>query len=522
MNDLVFNRKVFAAFLVSVFVVSALLIAVPVRANPGVLYVDDDGICDGNTPCYLHPQDAVNNANPGDTIRVYPGTYGHRVYTSPKPPHWGPSDQYAPSLIVYKDGLTIEAVDPDPANTVIQTTYNFWVNKALPSGGGGGSIEHSTGCIWNPTTKVWDDDPATPGDCVRPTFGTAPNAIAVIASNVIIRGFTLHRPYDWTSGTYNTAGVMIGGLYAGDPDHLGSDGNTIENCVFSDVWHAVYIWHSSGNTIIHNNVAALSTNHWAAISVYDGDTDAKIQLGNLSQYNEIAYNTLANRGIAVGAWAPSIWTDNTGTSIHDNTATWVGITYSSGPKYLCSNTLSGGYWFDHESGHSLCISDATASLWLNLANTDDVGTYFDVKVELLKGGNVVGSGILCCLKPARVSKTPVSIHLVVTDPAYLASGETFSLKVSVRIGAEPSCAGKGHKDGTLQLQYDSKTRKSNVYADFGAGDTATGTYYLHQGNVMDTNAPTLKKVSTINRHPDRTKSGNPWIELGTWTSSPLP
>ena len=89
-------------------VLSALLIAVPVSADPGILYVDDDGLCGGNLPCYTHPQDAVNDANPGDTILVHPGTYGSRRYTSPTPPHWSaPNDQYAPALIVYKNGLTM-------------------------------------------------------------------------------------------------------------------------------------------------------------------------------------------------------------------------------------------------------------------------------------------------------------------------------------------------------------------------------------------------------------------------------
>jgi hypothetical protein len=165
---------------------------------------------------------------------------------------------------------------------------------------------------------------------------------------------------------------------------------------------------------------------------------------------------------------------------------------------------------------------AAASLWLNLANTDDIGTYFDVKVDVMKGDSVVAFGTLDCLKPARVASTPVSISLTVTDPVAFDSGETFSLKVSVRIGQGAACLGKGHKDGTLQLQYDSVTRNSNVYADFDAGDTATGTYYLHQGNVMNTDAPTLLKASTVNRHPDRTKGGNPWIIFATWTSNSLP
>ena len=322
-------------------VLSALLIAVPVSADPGILYVDDDGLCGGNLPCYTHPQDAVNDANPGDTILVHPGTYGSRRYTSPTPPHWSaPNDQYAPALIVYKDGLTIEAVDPDPANTIIETTHDYWSNPV--------AIQASTGGTWDGTKYV--------GAGVYPTFGTAPNAVAIIASNVTIRGFTLRKPFMGVAfgGFWNTAGVMIGGLYAGDPDHLGSDGNTVENCVFKDVWHAVYTWHSSDNMIVNNTVKPLGsgTEHWAAISIYDGYNDAQINLGYTSKHNKIINNTIADKGIAVGAWAPSIWTDNTGTKVHGNKLPngWIGTTYSSGSKVFSGNVVY-GCWADHASDY---------------------------------------------------------------------------------------------------------------------------------------------------------------------------
>ena len=313
--------------LLTICAVALALLTVPLSAATWT--VDDDGV-ECPTADFPHPQDAVNAADPYDTILVYPGTYGSRIFTT-KPPHSGNNDQHAPALIVYKDGLTIQAADPDPANTIIETTHDYWSNPV--------AIQASTGGTWDGSQYV--------GAGVYPAGGTAPNAICIIASNVTISGFTLRKPYmgvAW-SGFWNTAGVMIGGLYAGDPDHLGSDENTVTKCAFEEVWHAVYIWHSSDNMIVNNKVASLvDTGHWAAISIYDGYNDAQINLGYTSMYNKIINNTLSNMGIAVGAWAPSILADNTGTKVHGNRATRLGATYSTGKSVFSGNKVTEGWW----------------------------------------------------------------------------------------------------------------------------------------------------------------------------------
>jgi parallel beta-helix repeat protein len=302
-------------------VLSVLLIAVPVSADSGILYVDAAGSCGGNSPCYLHPQDAVNAANPGDTIMVYPGTYDSRYFECPWPPNCSCSDNYSPAVIVYKDSLTIKSVE-GPSNTTIQATHTCWSNAIAVQNSTAGGLTGISG--WNPS------------------------AMTIVANNVTIEGFTFRRPYNCTPNIYNcfynTAGVFIGSKGGGYPDFLGhANGATVKDNVFKDVWHGVYIWHSKDNTIVNNTIEALgNTTHWAAISTYDGWDESSVALQPQSENNLIAHNQIADKGIALGAWAPLTWTSNAGSQVCHNTTTQVGVTYAHGPVIVGCNT--GGFW----------------------------------------------------------------------------------------------------------------------------------------------------------------------------------
>lgn len=303
-----------------VILFSVLLVAAPVNADSGILYVDAAGSCGGNSPCYLHPQDAVNAANPGDTILVYPGTYDSRFFECPWAPNCSCSDNYSPALIIYKDGLTIKSVE-GPENTVIQATHTCWSNAIAVQNSTAGGLTSISG--WNPS------------------------AATIVANNVTIEGFTFHRPFNCSNTNdcfWNTAGVFIGSKGAGYQDFLGNaNGATVKSNVFSDVWHAVYIWHSSDNTIIGNAVETLgNTGHWAAVSTYDGWDDTSVTLQPQSENNLIAHNTIADKGISLGAWAPPTWTSNAGSQVCYNTTTQVGVAYSHGPVIVgCNN---GSFW----------------------------------------------------------------------------------------------------------------------------------------------------------------------------------
>lgn len=333
--------------LVVLLAVAAMLLPAASSQAASVLFVDDDLVCGGLSPCYAHPQDAVNAASPGDTILVFPGVYGSRRFTM-TPPHYGPSDQYAPALIVYKDGLTIRALSRDPAETVIEATHSWWSNPV--------AIQASTGGTWNGSAYV--------GAGVNPVASTAPNAISIIASNVTIEGFMIRRPYNYAAGGHNS--VLIGGLYVGyglrEGERIGFSRNVVRNCVFGDgrvqVRNGVTIWHSSRNVVADNWVI---DPHWSAFMVYDGSNDAEVRLQPSSRRNFIVRNKVVDNPatwsigqcVFVGAWndqGPTFaWTNNIGTDFYNNDCGGMGIftAYSYGRKRFAFNENVG--WEDQQN-----------------------------------------------------------------------------------------------------------------------------------------------------------------------------
>jgi len=350
-----------------VMVLSVLLIAVPVSADPGTLYVDAAGLCGGNTSCYLHPQDAVNAANPGDTILVYPGTYDSRYFECPWAPNCSCSDNYSPAVIVYKDGLSIKSVE-GPSNTIIQATHTCWSNAIAVQNSTAGGLTGISG--WNPS------------------------AMTIVANNVTIEGFTFRRPYNCAPNIYNcfynTAGVFIGSKGGGYPDFLGNaNGATVKNNVFKDVWHGVYIWHSRDNTIVNNTIEALgNTTHWAAISTYDGWDESSVALQPQSENNLIAHNQIADKGIALGAWAPLTWTSNAGSKVCSNITTQVGVSYAHGPVIIGCN--GPGFW-EYNTDKVLRIKGVTYIGDTELWGTSNVDV--NLSAQLSYDGSADGSGV---------------------------------------------------------------------------------------------------------------------------------
>lgn len=230
----------------------ALCIIVSPAVTAGTLYVDDDytALTVGwGITHFAHPQDAVNAATAEDnTILVAEGYYGTRYSDCPWAPSCGCGDTNAPALIVYKDDLTIQAIG-SAAATIIESTHLCWSNQP--------AVQRST-------NKAVDSI-------------AAPNGVSIISNGVTIDGFTIRSLFAGDPGTNypNTAGIMIGGLYAGDQNHLGVTDTTVKNCIISG-HSGIYNWRAS-DTIIEGNIVRIlasdalpNTVNGNGIVVWDG------------------------------------------------------------------------------------------------------------------------------------------------------------------------------------------------------------------------------------------------------------
>ena len=109
-----------------------------------------------------------------------------------------------------------------------------------------------------------------------------------------------------------------------------------------------------------------------------------------------------------------------------------------------------------------------AHLWIGLRNSDDIGTWFDLKAEMLVNGVPKASGLTRCIKGlvrnARGNKVQVPFGAFTSVP--LVSGDVIAIRVSTRVGTNPDDTFCGGHNGTvgLRLYYDSVGYQSHIDA----------------------------------------------------------
>jgi hypothetical protein len=192
-------------------------------------------------------------------------------------------------------------------------------------------------------------------------------------------------------------------------------------------------------------------------------------------------------------------------------------------------------WVLRDANGSISLSDA--HLWLGLKNSDDQGTRFDIRVELLKNGSSVASGLDRCV--TGVTRNPASALEAVVgwdafSPVTVETGDVLALRVSTRIGTNPDdtkCSGHNSALG-LRLYYDATSRDSAF--DVTAPPAANADLHLRSdGNACTTVQSTGVTALSLNQTASSATAakcrdsagvsfagGNPWKEIGTWSAPP--
>jgi len=113
-------------------------------------------------------------------------------------------------------------------------------------------------------------------------------------------------------------------------------------------------------------------------------------------------------------------------------------------------------------------------VWIGLKNSDDQGTRFDVRAELLKNGAIIQSNEVDCLRGA--TRDPqraqgfgsLMLSPRVIDEVHLAPTDTLSVRMSARIGTDGTgrfCGGHANATG-VRFYFDAVDRQSQIAIDF--------------------------------------------------------
>jgi len=155
-----------------------------------------------------------------------------------------------------------------------------------------------------------------------------------------------------------------------------------------------------------------------------------------------------------------------------------------------------------------------ANVWIGLKNSDDVGTRFDLLAEVLKNGSAIGSGQLNnVLGGSSGFNNAVlrTINLALPAPVDLGSGDTLSIRLSVRIAVGVA----GHRSGTARLWFNDFEANSRFKATI---DGVTSDHFLLNAFALDTTAGSGPR-RTIDVFVDRLVAGNPFKPFGTWSKT---
>jgi hypothetical protein len=163
-------------------------------------------------------------------------------------------------------------------------------------------------------------------------------------------------------------------------------------------------------------------------------------------------------------------------------------------------------------GELTCLSPA--EVWIGLKNSDDVGTKFDLKAEVIYNGNVVGTGELDSVPGGSSGFNNAhlqAISLALSTVSFGTASDTLCIRLSVRIATKVT----GHRSGTARLWYNDSAADSRFDAKINGVDR---NYYLVNGFQLST-APGPGPKKTADVFVDKLVNGNAWKPFGTWCTT---
>jgi hypothetical protein len=160
-----------------------------------------------------------------------------------------------------------------------------------------------------------------------------------------------------------------------------------------------------------------------------------------------------------------------------------------------------------------------AMVWVGPSDTADIGTYFDLRAEVLKNGVVIGTGEVHGVGGGTGfgSARLAAIQLALSEPPQFDPQDTMSLRVSVRV------AEFGNNSGTARLWYNQVSANSRfeieTFADpngpIGPPHDIPSIFYFRGRWLLQGDA-TADGVKMLDVFVDRNANGNAYVPFGTW------
>ncbi|MDF0643088.1 MAG: IPT/TIG domain-containing protein [Nitrospira sp.] len=179
------------------------------------------------------------------------------------------------------------------------------------------------------------------------------------------------------------------------------------------------------------------------------------------------------------------------------------------------NFNGGNLWKDigtWPAASSLTTGTLTAlsdlHVWLGLKNSDDQGTQFDLRAEVLKNGAVIATGLTRCItgivRNANQAKEATVAFGSVPSTPFDGTTDQLAIKISTRIGTNPNdtkCPGHNNAVG-LRLYFDAVSRQARFDATLVTQQTPTIT------NFTPTEGPAGTSVTITGTNFDSVPANN--------------